>query len=76
MLDELQRAMELAQQQPEDEQRRIAQLILEELEDREWEESAELAAATAEAHAELANGDVMDFEEYDRARNARERQAE
>ncbi len=76
MIDELQRAMELAQQQPEDEQRRIAQLILEELEDREWEESAELAAAVAEAHSEAANGDAMDFEDYDRARRAREQSSQ
>lgn len=71
MIDELRRAMELAQQQSEDEQRHIAQLILEELEDREWEESAELEAAVAEAHNEAANGDVMDFAEYDQSTRAR-----
>jgi hypothetical protein len=68
MIDELQRAMELAQQQSEDEQRHIAALILEELEDSQWEASDELAAAIAEVHAEVADGDVMDFEDYDRAR--------
>jgi hypothetical protein len=75
MIDELQRAIDLAQQQPEDEQRRIARLILEELEDSRWEASDELAAAVAEAHAEVANGDVMDFEDYDRARRARGQQS-
>lgn len=73
MIDELQHAMELAQQQSEDEQRHIAQLILEELEDSQWEASDELAAATAEAHAEVARGEVMDFEDYDRARRAHKR---
>jgi hypothetical protein len=75
MIDELQRAMELAQQQSEDEQRHIAALILEELEDSQWEASDELAAAIAEVHAEVADGDVMDFEDYDRARRARGQQA-
>lgn len=76
MIDELQRAMELATQQSEEEQRHIAALILQELEDSQWEASDELAAATAEAHAEVANGDVMDFEDYDRMRRARGQQAQ
>jgi hypothetical protein len=76
MIDELQRAMELATQQSEEEQRHIAALILQELEDSQWEASDELAAATAEAHAEVARGEVMEFEDYDRARRARGQQAQ
>ena len=68
MVEELRRAIERAQEQPEEEQRRIAQLILEELEDQEWEASPELAAAIAEAHAEITAGDVMDYEDYVRQR--------
>lgn len=76
MIDELQRAMELATQQSEEEQRHIAALILQELEDSQWEASDELAAATAEAHAEVARGEVMEFEDYDRMRRARGQQAQ
>ena len=76
MIDELQHVMELAQQQPEEEQRQIAQLILEELADRAWETSPEFVAAMTEAHEEIARGEVLDFEAYDRARQVRQHQTE
>ena len=68
MIAELQRAIELAQQQPEEEQRQIAALILEELADRAWEASPELAIAIAEAHEQVTQGEVVGFQEYDHVR--------
>lgn len=38
MVDELRQALDLLGQLPDEEQRRIAQLILEEVEQREWDE--------------------------------------
>ena len=38
MVDELRQALDLLGQLPDDEQRHIAQLILEEVEQREWDE--------------------------------------
>ena len=38
MVDELRRALDLLRQLPDDEQRQIAQLILEEVEQSEWDE--------------------------------------
>lgn len=76
MVDELQHAIELARRQSEEEQRQIAQLIFDELEDHAWEESPELAAAIAEARAEIARGEVMDFEDYDHARRRAARRIE
>lgn len=65
MVDELRQAFELAQQQPDDVQRRIAELV--ELEEREWEaivassEGREtLDRLVAEAKEENARGDVED----------------
>lgn len=66
MVDELRRAFELAQQQPDEEQRRIAQLVLEELEDQEVEPSVELRAALEASRAELAADDSITLEELDR----------
>jgi len=73
MVEELRHAFERAQQQPEEEQRHIARLVLEELEDQEWEQSPELRAAIEETHAEIAAGDVMDYEDYARQRRERRR---
>lgn len=52
MVDELRHAFELAQQQPDEEQRRIAQMVLEELEEREWEALTRRPGARA-FHEEL-----------------------
>jgi hypothetical protein len=71
MVDEPRRAVELAERRPAEEQRQIAQMILAELEDQEWEQSPDLLAALAEARAEFALGDAVDFEEYDQQRSAR-----
>lgn len=76
MIDQLRQAIDLAAQQLEDEQRQIARIILDELADRAWEQSPELAAAVAEAYAEVARGDVMDFEDYDQQRRSRRQQGE
>jgi predicted transcriptional regulator len=64
MVEELRYAIERAQQQPEEQQRHIAQAMVDELEDQEWEFSSALRAALAEAHAEFAAGEVMDYEDY------------
>lgn len=71
MVEELRQAFERAQQEPEAEQRHIARLVIEALEDQQWEASPELQRAFAEANAKIAAGDVMDYE--DCARNRRER---
>lgn len=68
LVEELRHAVERAEQQPEDEQRRIAQLILDELEDQAWEQSSVLHTALAEARAQLAAGDLLDYEDYARSR--------
>ena len=68
MVEELRFAVERVQQCTEEEQRHIAQLILEELEDQEWEASPELSSAIAEIHTEIAAGDILDYEEYARRR--------
>ena len=68
MVEELRHAFERAQQQPDEEQPHIARLVLQALEDQEWEQSPELRAAIEAAHAEIAAGDVMDYEDYARQR--------
>ncbi|HEU5437730.1 MAG TPA: hypothetical protein VFU88_00460 [Ktedonobacterales bacterium] len=68
MVDELRRAFELAQQCPDEEQRRIAQMVLEELEDQQWEESPAVRAAIEEARAQIAAGDYVTLDELDRMR--------
>jgi hypothetical protein len=73
VVEELLEAIERARQQPEDEQRRLARIILDELDDQEWEQSSALRVATAEAHAEIAGGDVMAYEDYVRTRRQRVR---
>ena len=62
MIDELCRAFELAQQQPEGMQRYIAELITRELSDEEIEVTCELAAELEAARAEIAAGEVRDFD--------------
>jgi hypothetical protein len=73
MVEELRQAFERAQQEPEAEQPHIARLVIEELEDQQWEESPELRRAFAEAHAEIAAGDVLDYEDYARKRRGQQR---
>lgn len=65
MVDELRRVFEQAQQQPEDVQRRIAELVALELEGREWDALVSspqgqetLERLAAEAREEIARGDV------------------
>ena len=65
MVDELRRVFELAQQQPEDVQRHIAELVAQELEEREWDAAVgspqgqeTLERLAAEARAEIARGEV------------------
>ena len=65
MVDELRRAVAQAEQEPEEVQRRIAQLIQEELEEREWdtlvaspESQRFLAELAAETRAAIANGET------------------
>jgi hypothetical protein len=69
MTNKLREAFERAQQRTDEEQNYIADLILRELEDQEWEASAAAREAIEGARAEFANGDSMDYEEY--ARNRR-----
>ena len=66
MVEELRQAFERAQQEPDAEQRPIARLVIEEVEDQQWEASPQRQRAFAEAHAEIAAGDVMDYEDYAR----------
>lgn len=68
MVDELRHAFELAQQQNEAMQRYIAELVTQELAGDELEVSPELAAELKMAHAEIAVGDVRDYEVYRRER--------
>jgi hypothetical protein len=68
MVDELRRAFELAQQCSGEEQRRLAQLVLDELEDQRWEESPDVRAAIEEARAQIAAGDYVTLDELDRLR--------
>ena len=74
MVDELQHAFELAQQQPEGMQRYLAELITHELSGVEVVVTPDLAAELATAQAELAAGDVRDYQAYRRARRKRKQQ--
>jgi len=71
MVDELRHAFELAQQQPEEMQRYIAELIRHELSSEEVVVTPELAAELATAQAEIAAGEVRDYEAYRRERRER-----
>ena len=64
MVDELRRAFELAKQQPEGMQRYIAELVTHELSSEEVVVTPELAAELATAQAEIASGEVRDYEAY------------
>ena len=55
---------------PKERQDELAQDILEEITDLEWENSPELYAAIESAHAEYAAGDYMTLEEYLRQQRA------
>lgn len=70
MVDELRHAFELAQQQPEGMQRYLAELITHELSGEEVAVTAELATA----QAEIASGEVRDYEAYRRERRKRKQQ--
>ncbi len=72
MVDELRHAFELAQQQNEAMQRYIAGLVTQELAGDGLEVSPELAAELENAHAEVAAGDVRDYDVYRRERRERE----
>lgn len=72
MVEELRHAFELVQQQPEDIQRYIAELIANELSESEIEVTDDLAAELALSQAEIAAGDVRDFEVFRCELNARE----
>ena len=71
MVDELQHAFELAQQQPEGMQRYLAELITHELYSEEVVVTPDLAADLASAQADIAAGDVREYEAYRRARRKR-----
>ncbi len=72
MIDELRHAFELAQQQNEAMQQYIAELVTQELAGDELEVSPELAAELKTAYAEIAAGDVRDYEAFRRERRERE----
>ncbi len=72
MVDELQHAFELARQQPEGMQRYLAELITHELSGEEVVVTPDLAAELATAQAEIAAGDVRDYEAYRRERRKRQ----
>lgn len=70
MVDELRQAIEQAQRQPEEVQRRIAELIALALKEREWdalvttpESQRFLAELAAEARSEIAAGTTRDLDE-------------
>ncbi|GEM_PF-5782134 len=71
---ELRDAYERARELPEAEQRHIAALIEDELADLAWERSPELRADIEAARAEIAAGDYVTFEAYDRQRRERTHQ--
>ncbi len=71
MIDELRHAFELAQQQDEAMQQYIAMLVTQELIGDELEVSPELAVELKTAHAEIAAGDVRDYEAFRQTRTPR-----
>jgi hypothetical protein len=63
-------AIKLVSELPKEQQNELAQLLLEEIADLEWEDSSELRAAIDEAHAEYAAGNYITLEEYNQQRKA------
>jgi hypothetical protein len=74
MVDELQCAFELAQQQPEGMQRYLAELITHELSSEEVVVTPDLAAELARAQADIAAGEVREYAAYRRSRRKRKQQ--
>ena len=63
MVDELREALDLLGQLPDEEQRRIAQIVLEEIEQREWDEmvsSPQSKAFLKRLIAEAKTGEIED----------------
>lgn len=76
MVEELRLVIERAQRQPEDVQRRLAEILREALDQDvadEWEATPAERAAIEASRAEYAAGDYRDFDDYDRERAKRER---
>jgi hypothetical protein len=63
-------AIKLVSDLPKEQQNELAQLLLEEIADLEWEDSPELRAAIEEARAEYAAGNYITIEEYNQQRRA------
>ncbi len=70
MVEELRQAFERAQQQPEDVQRHIAEIVVLELEQRDWDALVQtpesqrfLAELSAEVDREIAAGKTRDLDE-------------
>lgn len=57
-------AIKLVSELPKERQDELAQHLLEEIADLEWENSPKLHAAIENAHVEYAAGDYMTLEEY------------
>jgi len=64
------RAIKMVSELPKEQQDELAQNLLEDIADLEWEDSPELRAAIEEAHAEYAAGNYITLEEYNRQRRA------
>jgi hypothetical protein len=64
-------AIKMVSELPKERQDELAQLLLEEIADLEWEDSPELHAAIEEAHAEYAAGNYITLEEYNRQRRVK-----
>jgi hypothetical protein len=63
MVDELRQALDVLGQLPDEEQRRIAQIVLEEIEQREWDEmvsSPQSKAFLKQPIAEAKSGEIED----------------
>jgi hypothetical protein len=57
-------AIGIASELPQDEQDELAQLILEEIADRKWEESPELRVSIERSRAQIAAGDYITLEQF------------
>ncbi|HWS83112.1 MAG TPA: hypothetical protein VN207_02515 [Ktedonobacteraceae bacterium] len=63
-LQAIKAAIKIASELPGDRQNELAQLLLEEITDWEWESTPEFRTAIEKSRAECAEGDSMDFEEF------------